>query len=206
MIKLNLDSKRACIFGMPGEGKSTLLEWMLAKFGARAFVYDTMHEFDRGGSYDIYRPRNRYSVIELEEMLKKVVASARKRNYKLVAIDEANRFAPSKPHELPPILGEINDCCRHPEYNNFTPVFIARRPSQLNQDLTELAHYLFIFNLKGRNDIDYLNDFAKGLGDAVFSLPQYHFIVANQRREWQVCRPIKMVERTRPADTNPLQP
>lgn len=189
-MMLDLESKRVCIFGLPGEGKSVLLAHLARTYGRRAFIYDTMHEFPTNQPFDVYRPRNRYSIIELEQVLKAVVAAARKRDYKLVAIDEANRFAPSKPHELVPILGEINDCCRHIEYNNFTPVFIARRPTQLNQDLTELAHYLFIFNLKGKNDIDYLEDFSTGLGAAVFNLPRFHFIVVDQRRQWQLYRPI----------------
>ena len=204
---LELKNKRLCIFGMPGEGKSNLLCHIAAQFGAHAFIYDTMHEFPTDARYHTYRPAGRYDVDELEKVLKLVIKAARKKDYRLVAIDECNRFAPSKPSPLPDTLAEINDCCRHPEYNGFTPVFVARRPVQLNQDLTELAHYLIIFNLKGKNDIDYLNNFSAGLGDAVFTLPPYHFIIANQRREWEIHKPVpKMELGTNKKRTKPLQP
>ena len=186
-MKLNLESKRVAIFGLPGEGKSNLLCHVLNQYGALGFVYDTMHEYPVNAAYDLYRPRDRYSVAELIRCLKLIVSLKR---YKLIAIDEANRFVPSKPHPLPDYIAELNDCCRHPEYGNFTPVYIARRPTQLNQDLTELCHYLILFNLKGKNDIDYLNEFAKGLGDAVFSLKKYHFVIVDQRREWSIHSPV----------------
>jgi len=192
-LKLNLESKRLCVFGLPGEGKSNLVGHIVSQYGSRAFVYDTMHEYPTNQASDVYRPTDRYSVPELEKVLTLIIKLARRRNYKLVAIDEANRFAPSKPAPLPKTIGEINDCCRHVEYNNLTPVFIARRPTQLNQDLTELAHFLIIFNLKGKNDIDYLENFATGLGEAVFNLPQYHFVVVDQRRQWTLHKPVPLM-------------
>ena len=192
-MNLDLNSKRLVIFGLPGEGKSNLLCHIARQYGGRAFIYDTMHEYP-ADNFDIYRPLDRYSVPELEKILKLII---KRRHYKFVAIDEANRFAPSKPAPLPPVIGEINDCCRHVEYNNLTPCFIARRPVQLNQDLTELAHYVISFNLKGKNDIDYLENFATGLGEVVFNLKQYHFVVINQRREWTIHRPVPLMGMTR---------
>jgi len=206
-LKINLESKRLCIFGLPGEGKSNLLCWLISRYGSRAFIYDTMHEYPDDQPFDVYRPADRYSVPEMEKVLKLVVKLAGRKRYKLVAIDEASRFAPSKPHPLPQILGEINDCCRHIEYNNLTPVFIARRPTQLNQDLTELAHYLIIFNLKGKNDIDYLESFAAGLGEVVFHLKPFHFVLVNQRREFTIFNPVPempMLKKTNSGRT-PLQ-
>ena len=188
-MKIDLSSKRACIFGMPGEGKSNFLCWLAEQYGGKAFLYDTTHEFPTDKAFDVYRPADRYSVPELERILRGAI---KLKKYKLMGVDETNRFCPSKPAPLPEYIAELNDMIRHPEYGNVTPVWIARRPTQLNQDLTELAHYLFIFNLKGKNDIDYLEGFAPGLGKAVFSLPQYHFIAVNQRREFQLMRPIPL--------------
>lgn len=201
-MNLNLKSKRLCIFGLPGEGKSNLLAFIAAKYGSRAFIYDTMHEYPTNQPFDVYRPSDRYSVPELEKILKLVI---KKKRYTLVALDEANRFAPSKPAPLPATLAEINDCCRHVEYNNMTPVWIARRPTQLNQDLTELAHYLIIFNLKGKNDIDYLESFAAGLGETTFNLKPYHFVVVNQRREFKVYSPVPLqnLSGSKPKAPNP---
>lgn len=188
---LDLKSKRLAIFGLPGEGKSNMLCHLAMQYGTRAFIYDTMHEYPDNASFDIYRPKDRYSVPELEKILRLVI---KRKYYQFVAIDESNRFAPSKPAPLPKVLDEINDCCRHAEYNNMTPVFIARRPTQLNQDLTELCHYIILFNLKGKNDIDYLESFAKGLGEAVFSLGPYCYVLVNQRREFEVHKPVPLMD------------
>lgn len=202
-MKLNLKDKRLCIFGFPGQGKTNLLCYLASLYGERAFIYDTMHEYPTDAAFDIYRPADRWSVPTMEKVLNMVV---RRRYYRFVAIDEANRFLPSKPRELPQIIGEINDCCRHPEYG-FTPVFVARRPTQLNQDITELAHYLIIFHLKGRNDIDALNNFNAGLGDAVIALPPFHFMVVDERREWHQHKPVPLMGTAynpKPAETIPL--
>lgn len=201
-MELNLESKRLAIFGLPGEGKSNFLHFLAQQYESGAFIYDTMHEYPTNASFDVYRPRDRYSVPELERVLKVIIKLKR---YKLVAIDEANRFCPSKPAPLPQTVAEINDCCRHPEYGNFTPVYIARRPTQLNQDLTELCHYLVLFHLKGKNDIDYLESFAQGLGQAVFTLPPFHFLLVDAKRDWQLCKPVpEMKPDTKSKAVNPL--
>lgn len=193
MDKINLKGKRAAIFGLPGGGKSNLACHIASKYGSLAFIYDVMHEFPPE-QFDVYRPLDRYSVPECEKILRLVV---KLHKHKLVIVDECNRFCPSKPAPLPAIFGEINDCCRHPEYG-FTPIFIARRPVQLNQDLTELAHYLFIFGLKGKNDIDYLNGYVAGLGDIVMKLPKFHYVLVNENREFIVHKPVPLMDMKRP--------
>jgi hypothetical protein len=69
---------------------------------------------------------------------------------------------------------------------------IARRPVQLNTDLIELAHDLFIYRLKGKNDIAYLDELVDGLGAAVLSLKPYYFVHVNEFRDFEVCEPVAM--------------
>jgi len=123
-------------------------------------------------------------VPELERVVRRVMASKR---YKLLVIDEANRFCPSKPKVLPQAVADLNDWRAH---YGLAVGFICRRPVQLNQDLTELAHYLFVFQMPGKNDQDYLNSLSRGLGDAVAKMPKYHFILADPERNYELYSPV----------------
>jgi len=180
---IDLENMGFVVFGLPDSGKSTLTNFILATFGATAFVYDTLNEYP-GEPFDSYSPKGRADVKEFETVLRVAMNS---RRYKLIMIDEANRFCPSKPATLPQAVADLNDWRAH---WGLTTGFIARRPVQLHQDLTELAHYLFIFRLTGKNDIQYLNDIADGLGDAVSQLPAFHFVMVNPLREFQVMPPV----------------
>jgi len=180
---LDLNSKGFCIFGSPDGGKSTLANYLLKPSGAGAIVYDTLNEFP-DSPFDRYVPDSRYDSSELELVTRNILAA---RRYTLFVIDECNRFCPPKPAPLPQAIADLNDWRAH---YNLTVGFIARRPVQLNQDLTELAHYLFIFRLTGKNDIAYLNDLSRGLGDAVSLLPPYYFIVKSPDGSFEVYEPV----------------
>lgn len=180
-MELDLANKAFCIFGMPDGGKSTLAHYILTSYGSVAFVYDTLHEFP-DSPFDSYIPKVRGDTDELETVIRAII-----KKYKMIVIDECNRFCPSKPVPLPQAIADLNDFRAH---YGVSVGYVARRPVQLNQDLMELAHYLFIFNLKGKNDIQYLNDLAAGLGDAVKELPLYHFIVVDPMRNYHICPPV----------------
>ena len=182
-MQLNLDNKSLCIFGLPDSGKSTLANYILHIYGAQALMYDTLDEYP-GNPFDSYVPRNRGSVAELENVTRRVLAA---RRYKLFIIDETNRFCPSKPKPLPQAIADLNDWRAH---YGISIGYICRRPTQLHQDLTELAHYLFIFSLPGKNDQDYLNNLSRGLGDAVAQVPKYHFMVVYPDRRYELFSPV----------------
>ena len=183
-MNFDLVRKTFCAFGLRGTGKSTLANHIAEAFGPGALVYDTLHEAPLTANYDIYQPLQRNSVPELEAVIVKIKDGAK---YNLFMIDEANRFAPSKPAPLPEELADLNDQCRH---YGMTVGYIARRPCQLNQDLTELSDYLFVFHLKGNRDIRYLEDMARGLGDAVLELTGFQFVLVMPDRSFSVQGPI----------------
>ena len=189
--KIKLKSKVFCCFGLRGTGKSTLVNSIATKYGKKAFLYDTLNESPTQSTYYSYTPVKRNSVAELERIVQLITpgdnSSSRKLPYSMFIIDEANRFCPTKPHPLPPIIADLNDQCRH---YKLSVGFVARRPCQLNQDITELADYLFIFHLTGRRDIAYLNDISRDLGDAVSRLKGYNFVVVYPSREYQTVRAI----------------
>ena len=180
-MDLNLQNKSFAMFGLPDSGKSTLAHCILCSYGSSAFVYDTLNEYP-DQPFDRYAPRGRYDAAELERVIKAV-----KSRYSLIIIDETNRFCPSKPKPLPQEIADLNDFRAH---YGLAVGFMARRPVQLNQDLTELAHYLLIFRLPVKNDIDYLNSLSADLGDVVSQLPKYHFAVVDSERNFTICPPV----------------
>lgn len=179
---IDLTGKTSVVFGLRGTGKSTLAEYLASEYGKLAFIYDTLGECPLTAKYASYKPDKRVppeSVSELENILLLLIKSSK---YRFIGIDEANRYCPSKPSPLPPVVANLNDQCRH---YGLSVVYIARRPCQLNQDLTELADYMFIFHLKGKADISYLENISAGLGEAVLSLKDYHFIVVYPDRSYK---------------------
>jgi hypothetical protein len=188
-MNIDLKRKNAVTFGLRASGKSTFVNKVTEDHGARALLYDTLHEAPKDAPYYSYKPKNRNSVAELEAVILKLKDS---RQFDLFVIDECNRFAPSKPTPLPPQLADLNDQSRH---YGLSVIYIARRPCQLNQDLTELADYMFIFALTGKSDIKYLNDISGGLGDTVLQLQQYQFVVVNPNRSYFIANPITPSEK-----------
>ncbi|MBU0598698.1 MAG: ATP-binding protein [Proteobacteria bacterium] len=186
---LDLKNKSACLFGLPDSGKSTLANFIVTKYGRAAFVYDTLNEYPES-PYDSYTPKDRNSVPELEGVVRAIMAG---RRYRLLLIDEANRFCPSKPNPLPQAIADLNDYRAHYEMST---IYIARRPVQLNQDLTELANYLILFHLDGKNDRQYLNDISAGLGDIAATLKPFHFAVYHKGQGTQVYNPVKAIYTT----------
>lgn len=178
----DLTNKRFVIFGLQGSGKTILAKHILSQEPAH-FVFDTLHEYK---GFNRYLPlqRDTRGIPELETLIE--IAIIRSKAVRLFIIDEANRFCPSK-IPLPQAVLNLNDFQRH-----YGIAFgaIARRPVQLFTDLTELAHYMFIFNLKGKNDCAYLDAIVLGLGDAVSQLQSYHFVVVSPGRSYEVHAPI----------------
>ncbi len=178
---VDLQGKGFAILGLRGTGKTYLAKYLL-KQNPRSIVYDVLHEYQGLNRYIVeYRQAGKMALQELNLFIGKVVINSGK--IKLFVLEEANRYCPPKPSPLPLEILELNDFGRH-----FGVSFgvIARRPTQLHSDLIELADYLFIFQLKGKNDILYLNSLAQGLGDAVLSLPQYQFVIVYPNHTFQV--------------------
>ncbi len=182
---IDLHRKGFVIFGLRGTGKSTLANHIGNVFGSKCLVYDTLNEVPENAKYDAYVPKIRNNSSELEMLIMGVKNSS---EYQLLLIDEANRFCPSKPVPLPPEVADVNDQMRH---YNLSIGYIARRPCQLNQDLTELSDYMFIYHLTGKADIAYLRNISEGLGEAVLKLPEFHFVMVLPDRSFKVMKPIK---------------
>ncbi len=186
---IDLTGKTYVCLGVKGAGKSTLNDMILNIYGVDALYYDTLHEAPENAEYNIYQPADKYSVAELETVIGAILPPSKfaEPKFKLFCIDEANRFFRPYPSPLPPKAKELNDICRH-----FGMTFgcIARRPSQMHTDIIDLADYLFIYRLTGKNDMVYLENTVSGLGEAVRNLKQYEFVQVNPDKSFSVCQPI----------------
>ena len=186
----DIKGKAISIFGLKGAGKTVFLKNLLNAF-PKHLIIDPMLEY---GGYRRYLPENRafspaaQAEIDMVAEMLVVPTKGNKAKVDLFAIDEANRYLPSR-HPLPPVIQDINDLQRH---WGLTSAYIARRPTQINTDVIELSDWIIIYNLAGKNDIQYLNDLSDGLGDEVLKMPKYHFMFVDQRRQYQMMSPVPM--------------
>jgi len=178
--------KRLVIVGLQGSGKTCLARSFLLSEPA-SLVYDVLDEYQGVNRYIAtgrqYEPA---ALNELNELVRRVVIGSGK--VRLFVLDEANRFCPNR-RPLPDSISELNDFQRH---YGIAFAVVARRPVQLNTDLVELAHYLFVFRLGGKNDLLYLDSLTAGLADAVAGLSRYQFVVVDPQRRFKVHEPIKL--------------
>lgn len=188
---VNLSNKRFCIFGLQGSGKSVLLKTLVRQEPSH-MIYDVHHEHAGLNRYFVQhrqvdrRRKDAPGIIELDNFVNRLVLESKQ--VRLFVLEEANRYCPNK-YPLPASILVLNDDQRH---DRIAFGSIARRPAQLNTDLVELAHYLFIFQLTGRNDYQFMEDTAMGLGDVVRDLLPYHFVVVPPRRsDYYVHKPVK---------------
>jgi len=187
-MNIQLTRKTWVIFGLKGGGKSTLAKYIAASYKQNCLYFDTLKECATDSEFHVYQPKDAHSTGELVTVVN-LLKKARK--YRMFIIDEANRYLPGNNIPLPQEVADLNDWARHPQYN-ISVGYIARRPVQLNTNLTEIADYLFIFHLGGKNDIRYLNDITNGLGDAVMLLPLHSFIIVYPDRHYEVSKPINI--------------
>jgi len=181
---LDLQNKRFVIFGLQGSGKTVLAKYICRGF-TKHFIYDTMHEYQGFNRYIPKFQGTAQAQRELNTVINQVIIPNKPH---IFVIDEANRYCPPKPAPLPEAVSKLNDWQRH-----YGIAFgcIARRPTQLHSDLTELAHYMFIFCLKGKNDQFYLNSIVSGLGDAVAGLQGHDFVMVDEHRNYQVMNAVR---------------
>lgn len=177
---LDLREQHFCIFGLKGSGKTEFGKFIVRQ-AERPFVIDPMDQYGDIPNAVTYVPENKEyckaAIAEINAVINHMLKIEPLPT--LFLMDEANRFCPNK-RPLPGMIAYLNDESRHLE---LALGFIARRPVQLYTDLAELANYLVIFSLAGKNDRSYLNDIAEGFGDQIVKLPWHDFIIADKQRK-----------------------
>lgn len=173
------------VVGLQGSGKTTLIKHLAGKT-RRHLIYDPLQEYL---GYNRYLPTDRYSVEELDNFILGRVLKWRPR---LFVIDEMNKYAKPHPSRLPKGIADLNDFSRH---YGLTWGGAFRRPSQVHPDMMELAHFIFAFGLRGRNDRKFFDAHTKGLGDVVANLEEFHFVVIPENGQWFIHNPVPFVTR-----------
>jgi GTPase SAR1 family protein len=145
-------SVRKTIVGLQGSGKTQLAKKMIREKTTKkqkVLVVDILGEYNEKGlgNVDIYIPNDSINPIsEVSELVNNYIITPFKEQktqpYRLVVFDEASRYLNTK-LSMPNEIGYINDFARH---LNIDVITIARRFTQLNTDLVELSHNLYIFN------------------------------------------------------------
>jgi DNA helicase HerA-like ATPase len=93
-----------------------------------------------------------------------------------------NRYCPNK-IPLPDAIGNLSDNHAHMRNREgVSVVYITRRPADLNTNLIETSHIIVIFRLSGKNDIMYLENLHKGLGDEIRNLKDYEYIILDNTK------------------------
>ena len=155
------------------------------QYGKEALIYDSQWEFPIDADYNVYRPKDRYSINELFLIIHGMTKNRDPKNPyprpKIIAIDESNRFFRGSHAALDPRMIDLNDSVRHYPYN-IGLIFIARRPTQLHPDIVSLADNVICFQLSGKNDVQYLNDLYIGMGDEVQKLKKYQAILLHDNK------------------------
>ena len=185
---MSVKGKRICIFGLQGSGK-TILSKMLG-LNYRTLVFDILGEY-RSDLYYVWKPEAQQYGEELtrefDSAMQQFVFS-KKYHWDLLIVDEASQYFPNR-KSLPAAMMRLNDFNRH---MGMAFVCVARRPTQLNTDLVELAHYNIFFRLTGRNDMQFLRDLYPGLDSAVFGLGPHEFIVFEAGKGFYKCKPVNL--------------
>ena len=188
----DLQGKGIAVFGLRGSGKTVWVKYLLDSV-KKHLIVDPMLEYQGFRRYvPKFRSFSDAAIDELDMVAELLVVPKKgnKAKVDLFAVDEANRYCPSR-HPLSPTIGDITDFQRHWD---LTTVYIARRPTQLNTDIVELSNWIIVFNLAGKNDQQYLNDLSDGLGDAVLKLPKYHYMFVDESRHYEQMTPVPLVK------------
>ena len=184
---IDITNKRFVVIGLQGSGKTWLVKSILQDVD-RHIVYDALGEY-RG--FRRYVPIDIHSDEELDEFIKDTVIPYQP---DLFVLDESSRYIDGHgASKLRTSLADLVDLSRH---WGISWGCVARRPSQMHSHILELAHFVFIFGLHGRNDRLTLNNWYSGLGDVVNELPEYHFAVLEEGRRLTVHTPVAYTEST----------
>jgi len=174
MVKPKFLNKHTVIVGKRRCGKSNLMAHILNQpFAENTLVWDINEEH---GDQDRIIPSHRKGEElreEFEEATHRLITgNDRELRPDLYAVEEANRVAPNKGKTPEPFIDLVD---RGAHYGTGT-IAIARRPAQMDTDVVELADNLFVFKVRGKNDISRLNAIADGLGDMAADLDRFEFV------------------------------
>ena len=188
-----LEGKRWVICG-PNESGKSVLAMHIARSFASSLIVDPLDGYrSLPAQHKKYHPRavtGEAAQQEIDRVVRSLVMeSPTRRKVDLWLVDEANRFFP---HGKPLLqhVAWLNDAFRH---SGLSWGVVCRRPVQLFTDLIELSQWQYFFRLTGRNDLQFVEDLHKGLGEVVGNLKPFHFVERHASTgEWDVFEPVPL--------------
>lgn len=183
MEQIDLTNKPFVILGLQGSGKTVLAHHILS-LSERHIVYDPLGEYT---GFRRYIPENRHSIAELEGFVRGTVIPWQP---DIFVLDEAPLYIPKNPK---PLSTSVSDLCHLSRHFGISWGSIARRPTSFHTDVIEIAYWLFVFKLAGKNDRQHLNNIYNGMGDVVANLPKHHFAVLEAGTDLTVHSPVPYV-------------
>ena len=167
-------NKVTVITGLPGTGKSHLIKNVIlprletSKQGV--VVVDPQMEYSGKGNIFVYRLS---SYAEAAEEVDALIAFilANKGAIGTLIIDESNVVFNKM--TLSPAAKKLVNTLRH---EGVDLIAIARRPTDINITISELARERYIFKTMGVNDVKRLNEIIDGLGDKAKRLSAHDYL------------------------------
>lgn len=192
MRRIQLQGKHWVTFGSKGGGKSYFNSKMLERASGKSVIFDPMDEYPDADNIIRVVPdntRGEGGVKELQKAIEFIKYNSDDIAYFIV--DEISRFH-KKRGILDDTLGELVDLNRHMDIGIG---FIARRPTQVHTDLREMADYLFLFTLRGTNDLKMLDNISSGLQQKMNTMNEAHedhsFITVYPSRKYEIMDPVE---------------
>lgn len=188
-MDINLKNKTFVVAGLKNTGKTFLVQNAILNSIPNNAVYDITGEYKncKSAKYVYASSNKQYSqemISEVDNFIEKLVNAKKP---ELVIFEEADCVLPNMRITSSSLL-HLNSTCRHFDKERGISVgFITRRLPDLNSKIVEIADYIFIFQLSGKNDLIYLEQLKKGLSEQMAQIEQNHkFIVLDGARNFAV--------------------
>lgn len=167
-------NKVTVVTGLPGTGKSHLIKSVilpkLAKSNKAVVVVDPQMEYSGKGNVFVYRLSSYANAVEEVDALIAFIL-ANKGAIDTLIIDESNVVFNKM--TLSPAAKKLVNTLRH---EGVDLIAIARRPTDINITISELARERYIFKTMGVNDVKRLNEIIDGLGDKAKRLSAHNYM------------------------------
>lgn len=181
--RIDIEGQQLVVCGHRGAGKSTWIQNAIRD--APALVYDMNREHEGFARYLPDHRRDEECKAEVDGVISRLVTDADAGvRPGIVVLEEANRYVPNA-GSIPGAVGELVDLGRHYDTavsDGVAVMYVTRRPAQLDADVMELADYLIVYRVRGKNDKKRLNAEAPGLGDKAAQLGEYEWLLVHPDR------------------------
>jgi len=180
-----LENQHILILGTKQSGKTHLAKYWASQV-PNHLVYDVHKEYNNYNQLIPDHQSGEKANKDLETFINRVI-KPKKHKLDLLVLDEINRYTPKAGY----LEGGVGECVSWGSSHwNMNILYIARRPATVNTNIREQADYIFVFNLKGANDMKWLDNTSAGLSEDIKSLSGHEFIRIGPQRDYKKFKPV----------------